>query len=163
MALTRVAGCERRTPLLILQYVIEGRALQARLHEAVDESTNQIGRYREGKRGGWRHHGVRPRPVRQWLQRWRELSIHGRASSIPSQGSSTSVHGTEFPGSDYRSRTCFQFGFQSSVTWEHLPSPKRRAFQRKWLFYATLGVPGRKLARTENPRVGGSIPPLATV
>src|SRR5262245_31003023 len=65
MALTRVAGCGRWAPLLILQYVIEVRALQARLHEAVDESTNQIGGYCEGKRGGWRRHGVRPRPVRQ--------------------------------------------------------------------------------------------------
>ena len=26
-----------------------------------------------------------------------------------------------------------------------------------------LGVPGRRFARTENPRVGGSIPPLATI
>src|SRR5215472_10689603 len=82
MALPRVAGCERRTPLVILQYVIEGRALQARLHEAVDESTNQIGRYCEGKRGGWRRHGMRPRPVRQWPKRWRELSIDCQASSI---------------------------------------------------------------------------------
>src|SRR5215469_14370467 len=57
MALTGVAGCERWARLLILQYVIEGRALQAGLHEAVDESTNQIGRYCEGKRGGWRRQG----------------------------------------------------------------------------------------------------------
>ena len=27
----------------------------------------------------------------------------------------------------------------------------------------TLGVPGCRLVRTENPRVGGSIPPLATI
>src|SRR5215831_15851342 len=109
MALTRVAGCGRWARLLILQYVIEGRALQARLHEAVDESTNQIGRYCEGKRGGWRRHGVRPRPDRQWLQRWRELSIDCHASSIedmfplryPTQrhpGASTvTFQGVDFP------------------------------------------------------------------
>src|SRR5215469_3145383 len=113
MALTRVAGCGRWGPLLVLQYVIEGRALQARLHEAVDESTNQIGRYCEGKRGGWRRHGVGPRPVGQWLQN----GANCQSTAIPRQ-----------------SRICFHFGTQSSVTQEHLPSPTDGLISPKRLF-----------------------------
>ena len=33
----------------------------------------------------------------------------------------------------------------------------------KWLFWVTLGDPGCGMWRIENPRVGGSIPPLATI
>jgi hypothetical protein len=33
----------------------------------------------------------------------------------------------------------------------------------KWLLWVTLADPGCKNRRIENPRVGGSIPPLATI
>jgi hypothetical protein len=62
-----------------------------------------------------------------------------------------------------RTDVCFHFGFQSSVTQEHLPSPTARVISPKWLFWVLLGDAGCKMWRTENPRVGGSIPPLATI
>src|SRR5215469_7104746 len=57
----------------------------------------------------------------------------------------------------------FHFGTQSSVTRVHLPSLNGSAICPKWLFWVTDGDAGFKLAKTENPRVGVSIPPLATV
>jgi len=57
----------------------------------------------------------------------------------------------------------FHFGFQPSVTRRHLPAPTVRSESAKWLFWVTLGDPGCKMWQIENPRVGGSIPPLATI
>ena len=57
----------------------------------------------------------------------------------------------------------FHFGTQPSITQEHLPSPTGRMISPKWLLWVTLGDPGCKNRRIENPRVGGSIPPLATI
>jgi len=53
----------------------------------------------------------------------------------------------------YYGRIYFHFGFQPSDTHEHLPSATEGLICPKWLFSVTLA---------ENPRVGGSIPPLAT-
>jgi len=61
-----------------------------------------------------------------------------------------------------RTDACFHFGFQPSITQEHLPSPTVRLICPKGLFWMTVGDPGCRIWRTENPRVGGSIPPLAT-
>ena len=44
------------------------------------------------------------------------------------------------------------FGFQPSVTQDHLPSLTRQQICPKWLLWMTV-----------NPRVGDSIPPLATI
>src|SRR6516165_7086515 len=55
------------------------------------------------------------------------------------------------------------FGTYSSDTQEHLPSPSGGRISPNWLFLVTLDVPGCRLPRTENPPVGGSIPPLATI
>ena len=57
----------------------------------------------------------------------------------------------------------FHFGFQPRVTQEHLPLLSGSAICPKCLFWVSVGYAGFKLARTENPRVGGSIPPLATI
>jgi len=51
---------------------------------------------------------------------------------------------------------------QSERSGGHLPSPIGGPICPKWLFWVTLGYAGCRLARTENPRVGGSIPPPAT-
>ena len=48
------------------------------------------------------------------------------------------------------------------VTQEHLPSLNWGRISPKWLFLVTLGDLGCRIWWTENPRVGGSIPPLAT-
>ena len=63
-----------------------------------------------------------------------------------------------------RQRLCgFHFGFQSCITQEHLPSPTGRVISPKRLFWVPLGDPECTNWRIENPRVGGSIPPLATI
>jgi hypothetical protein len=58
---------------------------------------------------------------------------------------------------------CFHFDFQPSVNQEHLPSPN---YERSWpnrLFGVTVGEAGSNNRGTENPRVGGSNRPLATI
>ena len=57
----------------------------------------------------------------------------------------------------------FHFGFQSTVTQRHLPAPTVRRKSAKCFYWMLLGDAGCKMRRTENPRVGGSIPPLATI
>src|SRR5262249_55027732 len=79
--------------------------------------------------------------------------VRPEISRIYHETSQTSFHGS----------SCFHLGTQSSVTQEHLPSPNGGAIRPKCLFWVTLGYAGFGLARTENPRVGGSIPPLATI
>jgi hypothetical protein len=58
---------------------------------------------------------------------------------------------------------CFHFGFQPSVTQQHLGAPPEGPLSRNRLFEVLLDALGCRLWRTENPRVGGSIPPLATI
>ena len=57
----------------------------------------------------------------------------------------------------------FHFGFQPSITQRHLPAPTVTRKSAKRLYWVLLGDAGCKMWRTENPRVGGSIPPLATI
>jgi hypothetical protein len=57
----------------------------------------------------------------------------------------------------------FHFGFQSKITQRHLPAPTVRPKSHKFFYWMLLGDAGCKLRRIENPRVGGSIPPLATI
>ena len=62
-----------------------------------------------------------------------------------------------------RTQAGFRFGTRSSVTQEHLPSLRRGSVLMQMVDQVILGYAGCRLARTENPRVGGSIPPLATI
>jgi len=62
-----------------------------------------------------------------------------------------------------RTDACFHFGFQPSITQEHLPSPDEASFTPNRLIQMLLGVPGFRWWRTENPRVGSSILSLATI
>src|ERR1700686_1392231 len=56
----------------------------------------------------------------------------------------------------------FHFGFQTSVTQRHPSASIAEPSSRKRLYWITLGDAGCRFRCTENPRVGGSIPPLAT-
>ena len=49
------------------------------------------------------------------------------------------------------------------ITQEHPPSPTDGPICPKRLFWMTLGYAGCRFARTENPLVGNSIPPLPTI
>jgi len=52
----------------------------------------------------------------------------------------------------------FHFGFQTSITLHHLPAPTGCSEPRKCSCWMLLNDAGYKIRRTENPRVGGSIP-----
>ena len=58
---------------------------------------------------------------------------------------------------------CFHLGFQPSVTQQNLAAPDGAPFMRNRLNSMLLGVPGCRVSRTENPRVGSSILSLATI
>jgi hypothetical protein len=57
----------------------------------------------------------------------------------------------------------FHFGTQPSVTQEHPPSRTVRLKLAKCFYWMLLREAGCRIGRIENPRVGGSIPPLATI
>jgi hypothetical protein len=63
----------------------------------------------------------------------------------------------------FRSYAGFHFGTQPSVTYQDPGAPTGAPNSSNRLFQVLLGAPGFKNRRTENPRVGGSIPPLATI
>jgi hypothetical protein len=58
---------------------------------------------------------------------------------------------------------CFHFCFQSRITQHHPPAPIVRSELPKCLYWMILGDAGCRIQRIENPRVGGSIPPVATI
>ena len=57
----------------------------------------------------------------------------------------------------------FHFSFQSIITQRHLPALTVIGKSAKCFYWMLLGDAGCRIRRTENPRVGGSIPPLATI
>ena len=57
----------------------------------------------------------------------------------------------------------FNFSFQSIITQRHLPALTVIGKSAKCFYWMLLGDAGCRIRRTENPRGGGSIPPLASI